>query len=177
MSFHKSIRTLLLISLLGIAIATFWNSLPFLKNGVHAALDPTVGALLLWNASWGLVLISALISLITSLLQKYTTDQETLKLIRSEQKLIAQQMKEFKGQPEKFLELQKKQMQLLPKTMEITLRPALYTAIPFILLIRWFSDYFTGESVKIFGFMGWIWAYLLFAIIFSLIFRKILKLP
>lgn len=166
---------LFFVSLIGIAIAFFWDHIPAVKEAVHVVLNPTAGRLLDWDADWGLVIISALISLVTSLLQKYTTDQETLKRIRAEQKLLGNQMKELKDHPDKVLELQKKQMALIPQTMDITLRPAMYTAIPFILLIRWFGDYFETNAHEIFGFMGWIWAYILFAIIFSIVFRKIFK--
>ncbi|MEK6858845.1 MAG: EMC3/TMCO1 family protein [Nanoarchaeota archaeon] len=174
---NRGLRTLFIISFLGVAVAFFWNALPFIKESVHFVLNPTAGRLLDWDVSWGLLFISIGISLITSLLQKYTTDQETLRSIKAEQKLLGDQMKQFKEHPEKMLELQKKQMALIPKTMDITMRPALYTAIPFILLIRWFGDYFAEMDVKIFGFMGWIWAYIIFAIIASMIFRKVFKLP
>lgn len=172
---NSGLKMLFLVSLIGIAVAFFWNTIPVVKEAVHVVLNPTAGRLLDWNIDWGLVIISAIISLITSLLQKYTTDQETLKQIRSEQKLLGEQMKQFKEHPEKIMELQKRQMELIPKTMDITLRPAMYTAIPFILLIRWFGDYFAEHTVKIFGFMGWIWAYILLAIVFSIVFRKIFK--
>lgn len=174
---NKGIRTLLIVSVIGLLVAFFWNTIPIVKSTVHTVLDPTLGRMLDWHASWGLLLASACISLITSLLQKYTTDQDTLKAIRAEQKLLNEQMKSFKEHPEKVMELQRKQMELIPKTMDITMRPALYTAIPFILLIRWFGDYFAVHTVKIFGVLSWFWAYLLFAIISSMIFRKIFKLP
>lgn len=177
MILNKGIRTLLIVSVIGLLVAFFWNALPIVKSTVHIILDPTLGNVLDWQASWGLLLISAGISLITSLLQKYTTDQETLKAIRAEQKLLSEQMKSFKEHPEKMMELQRKQMELIPKTMDITMRPALYTAIPFILLIRWFGDYFASNTVEIFGVLSWLWAYILFAIVFSMIFRKVFKLP
>lgn len=176
MSMMKSLRTLFIISLIGLLIAFFWDHLPSVKSAIHVVLDPSIGSLLDWNVSWGILLVSLVISLITSLLQKYMTDQDTLKAIRAEQKLLGDQMKEFKEHPEKLLELQRKQMELLPKTMEITMRPALYTAVPFIILIRWFGDYFADHTVKIFGVLSWLWAYILFAVLFSIVFRKIFKL-
>lgn len=174
---NKGIKILVLISFLGLAVAFMWNSVPIIKQAVHFVLDPTLGVVLQWNIDWGIVIITAFVTLITTLLQKYTVDQKLLKQIKSEQKLLQQQMKEFKEHPEKVLELQKKQIALIPQTFDLTLRPALYTAIPFILLIRWFSDFFADNPVKIFGFFSWIWAYLIFAIIFSMIFRKLFKLP
>jgi len=75
-----------------------------------------------------------------------------------------------------MLEFQKKQFEKIPETMELTMKPLLYTAIPFIILIRWFSDTFKNlNDPEFFGFMSWFWAYLLLAIIFSIILRKLLK--
>ena len=174
---HRGIKILFFISLIGLAVAFFWNSFPLMKESVHFVLDPTAGKILKWNTDWGMVILAGIISLITSILQKYTTDQTLLKAMRAEQKMLSAQMKEYKENPDKILEIQRKQMELIPKTMDITLRPALYTAIPFILLIRWFGDFFAAEPVKIFGFFSWIWAYLVFAIVFSMVFRKLFKLP
>ena len=107
-------------------------------------------------------------------IQKYTTDQNLLREIKKEQKLLQGEMKKYKDHPEKLLEMQKKQLEFIPKTMDITMRPLLYTIVPIVLFFRWFSDYFAlYPEIKIFGYLGWIWAYLIFAIIFSIIFRKI----
>ena len=81
-------------------------------------------------------------------------------------------MKKYKDNPDKLLELQKKSMEFIPKTMDITMRPLIFTAIPVILFLRWFADYFSQNPVKIFGFFSGIWAYIVFSIIFSIILRK-----
>jgi uncharacterized membrane protein (DUF106 family) len=171
----KSITKLMAVMLFSMIIAFYWESLSFIKNAVHAVLDPSAGSLLSWNADIGMAVIAAVIGLVIILLQKYTTDQETLRQIKKEQKVLQEEMKKFKHDPEKVLELNKKQLEFLPRTMEITLRPIMYTSIPIILFFRWFNDYFAANPVKIFGFMGWIWAYLILSIIFSSIFKKLLK--
>lgn len=176
MEMMKSLRTLLITNIIALAIAFFWNKLPYIKDTAHLILDPSVGVLLNWNVSLGVVIITFIISLIISLLQKYTTDQALLREIRKEQKFLSDEMRKYKEHPEKFMELQKRNMEIFWKSFEITLRPALYTAIPIILFFRWFNDYFIANPVKIFGFMGWIWAYLVLSIIFSIIFRKLFKL-
>jgi len=86
-------------------------------------------------------------------------------------------MKKFKNDPGKMLELNKKQMEFIPKTFDLTMKPIIYTAIPFVLFFRWFSDYFSISFVgfKFFGFLSWFWFYLIFSIIFSTIFRKAFK--
>jgi uncharacterized membrane protein (DUF106 family) len=168
---NKVMRTLLITSIISIFIASLWNQIPVIKDTAHLALDPTIGALLNWNALLGFILIAMAISIFTMLLQKYTTDQEMLKKIKQEQKLLQEEMKKFKDHPEKLMELNKKQLELMPKTMEITMRPTMYTFIPMILLFRWFSDYFTVHEVKFFG-LSWFWAYLIMIMVFSILFRK-----
>lgn len=173
---NKGMKTLLIVMIISLIIGGLWNSLTFIKNTIHAGLDPTAGRMLDWNVNWGMVIISAAIVLCMTLIQKYTTDQETLRQIKKEQKILQAEMQKFKNHPEKLLELQKKQLEFIPKTMDITMRPLIYTVIPIILFFRWFSDYFiANEGIKIFGYLGWLWAYLIFSIIFSMIFRKVLN--
>ncbi|MFH1802583.1 MAG: EMC3/TMCO1 family protein [archaeon] len=169
----KSTRNLMIVMAVSLGIAFFWPRMPIISQTVHYVLDPTAGVLLNWNATIGIALFSAAISLFITLIQKYTTDQETLRQIKKEQKLIQAEIKKYKHDPEKVLALNKKQFEFLPRTMDITLRPIMYTSIPIILFFRWFNDYFAANPVKIFGFMSWFWAYILMSFIFTPIFRKV----
>lgn len=173
----KGMSILFLIMALSLGIAFMWNSIPVIKDAVHYALDPTAGWLLNLNVYFGIILISALLTLATTIIQKYATDQETIRQIKAEQKLIQEEMKKLKNQPEKMLELNKKQMEKMPEMMQHTMRPALYTFIPFVLFLRWFGDYFTGSnlSTTFLIFPKWVWIYLILSIVFSSIFRKIFK--
>jgi len=127
------------------------------------------------------MIVVLILSFLMTIIQKYTTDQKTLKEIKKEQKEVQKQMKEFKNHPEKVMELQKKQMSFMPQQMKLSMGSMIYTGIPLILLFRWFNDYFTvfaeanGGPVRFFGFMGWIVFYLLFSIIFSSIIKKWMK--
>lgn len=184
---NKTTKIALLLMLVAMVIAIYWDSLPLIKNTIHLILDPTAGALLNWNIHIGMLVVSFLISFIISLFQKYTIDQDSLREFKKEQKLLQQEMKKYKDAPEKFMELQKKQLEFIPKTFDITLRPLIYTLLPIALFFRWFSGYFTTivTPVKIYGlfstsgvflFPSWFWAYLIPSIIFSSILRKVLKL-
>ncbi len=171
---NKGMMIMLLVTVFALVIGGMWNKLSFVKDTIHGLLDPTAGVLLNWNVNIGMLIIAGAIVLITTLIQKYTTDQNLLREIKKEQKLLQGEMKKYKDHPEKLLEMQKKQLEFIPKTMDITMRPLLYTIVPIVLFFRWFSDYFAlYPEIKIFGYLGWIWAYLIFAIIFSIIFRKI----
>ena len=171
-------KLMFLVMLGSILIASLWNTMPVIKDTVHAALDPTLGVFLDWKISWGMFLLIAIISLIMTLVQKYGTDQEALREIKKEQKFVQQEMKKYKHDPAKLMEFNKKQMEKMPEIMKITMRPLIFTFVPFVLLFRWFHDYFSTaalEGFRFLGFLSWFWFYLIFSIIFSSIFRKALK--
>ena len=165
-----------LILTASIIIATLWNSFPLFKENAHAILNPTAGKLLEWNLNYGMIAIVFLITLIMTFVQKYATDQATLKELKDEQKKIQEETKKFKDHPEKLLELQKKQMEFFPIMMKHSMRPIIYTGIPIVLFFRWFMDVFTEMgNPKFFGIFSWFWFYLILSIIFSIILRKVFK--
>jgi len=168
-----SFKPIFFVMLVSLVIAFYWDKISFIKNSVHAILDPSAGALLNWNLTWGMLIIVFTIGLVTTIIQKYATDQKTLKELRKEQKILQEEMKKYKEHPEKLMELQKKQFEFLPKTMKLSMRAMIFTGVPFILFFRWFMDFFTAiGNPKFFGFFSWFWFYLIFTIIFSSIFRK-----
>jgi uncharacterized membrane protein (DUF106 family) len=181
-----SFKTLIIFMLFATILAGLWDKIPAIKNSIHYVLDPSAGALLNWNLSIGMIIIVIIMAAITTIVQKYATDQKTLKELKAEQKEIQKQTKEFKDHPEKMMELQKKQMAMMPKQMKLSMRSIIYTGIPFILLFRWFYDYFAPttsvEGLKFLGFWsvhgaflgiaGWIWFYLVTTMVFSSLLRK-----
>ncbi len=79
-----------------LGIVFLWDSIEPLKNFVHKYLDPSFGALLNWDTTWGLLLIVFLIALLTTIIQKYTTDQTTLRELKKQQKEIQKDMNKYK---------------------------------------------------------------------------------
>lgn len=156
-----------LAMMLPLAIFSLWDKYPIIKESVHAALDPSLGVLLEWHLIGGFIIICGILALIQTLAQKYLTNQEELKKLRAEQKLLQEEMKKYKDHPEKLMELQKKSFEFIPRTMDLTMNSAFYTAIPFVLLFRWFQAYL----VPIWG-GWWILYYLIAIMFFSQIFRK-----
>ena len=171
MSFMK---VMIIVYAIGIAVTFLWNQFPIIKNSVHFVLDPTIGALLNWNINVGFVIVMIIFSLITTLAQKYFSDQASLKTLKEEQKLIQQEMKLYRQYPTRTAELTSKSFQLTMKTMPLTMKPTLYTMLPFLLTFKWFYDYFTVNSVKVFG-MYWLLAYFIILLVLSPLFRKIFK--
>lgn len=172
-----SFKPIFIIMALSLVIAGFWDKVPFLKNAIHYVLDPTAGALLNMNLTFGMFVLIFTISLITTLVQKYATDQKTIRELKAQQKDLNKKSKEFAHDLEKRMALQKEMGPLTMKLMKHSMRPLMFTGIPFILLFRWFWDYFNAipDGVKFFGFMSWFWFYLIFAMIFGGVLRKVLK--
>jgi len=168
-----SFTSLAVVMLITLVIAGLWDQILLIKNLIHTLLDPTAGFLLNWNLNLGMLIIVLIITGITTIVQKYATDQKKLKELRVEQKALQVQMKEFKNHPEKLMELQKKQFAMMPKQMKLSTRAIVYTGVPFVLFFRWFNDYFSsGVDVNFWLGLSWFWFYLISAMIFSTIFRK-----
>ena len=171
-----SLKSVFLIMLLSLIIAWYWPKAPWLSGPIKAVLDPTFGALLRWNLTFGMFVIVGFISFITTLIQKYATDQETIRELKKQQKEINKKAREFRHDPEKMMDIQREAFPITGKLFRLSLRPIMFTGIPFILFFRWFIDIFAAMgSPKFFGFLSWFWFYLIFAMIIGGIFRKILK--
>jgi uncharacterized membrane protein (DUF106 family) len=168
-----SFTPLIIFMIFTLVFAGLWDKVPAIKNAIHFVLDPTAGSLLNWNLNIGMLIVVLIITVLTTIVQKYATDQKTLKELRTETKEIQKQMKEFKNHPEKMMELQKKQFAMMPKQMKLSMRAIIYTGIPFVLFFRWFNDFsIAAGSPKFWLGLSWFWFYLIFAMIFSSILRK-----
>jgi uncharacterized membrane protein (DUF106 family) len=175
-SMSKFMLIYLALMIVSFLIFFLWNSFPWLKSAVNFILNPTFGVILSWNLTWGMFLIVFFITGLSVYIQKITTDQKALKELKQEQKDIQKKMKEFEKQPEKMLEINKELMPITFKIMELTMKGSMYTLIPIIFLFRWFHEYFLLiPEFKFFGFFTWFWFYLIFVLIFSGIWRKILR--
>ena len=175
MSKEGSFTPLIIVMVFSLLIASFWNSIPLIKNSVGAVLDPTAGTLLDWNITYGMILIVLALSLFMTIIQKYATDQKTLKEMREEQKKMHEELKKLERGSKEYAELSMKSMKFTVPMMKLSMRAVAFTGIPFLLFIRWFNDFFSLLDFKFLGFLNWFWFYLIFSIIFSSIFRKILK--
>ena len=168
-----SFRIVVIFMVLSMVLVLNWDKLPWLKNSVHAVFNPTLGVLLNWNMTIGMILILFVLSYLMTLAQKYTTDQDELKRIKALQKDLQKKSKEHRSDPKKSAEISKELMSLMPKQMKLGMRSIVYTGIPLILFYRWFNDFFIAAgSPKFFGFLGWFWFYFIGYFVFSSLMRK-----
>ena len=73
-----------------------------------------------------------LITLLITLIYKFTTDQDLMKQLKAELKELQAEMKALKSEPEKAMEVQKRAMQTNMKYMMQSMKATLFTFIPII---------------------------------------------
>ncbi len=138
-------------------------------------LNSIFGSLIEWSPVVGLLVISFLLTLLISLSYKFLTDQKLMKEHKDEITQLQKEMKELKDNPEKMMAKQKILMEKNLKMMKHNIKPMLFTFIPLIIIFGWLRTTYTPMGKLIFG-LSWFWIYLISAVIFSMIIRKLLKI-
>jgi len=124
------------------------------------------------------VFISLLVSLVTVIVYKYTTDQILMKSIKEDLDKLNKKMREHKADSQKMMQVQKEMWSKQMTMMKHSFTSTIYTFIPIIILFSWLNaNMGTYGKILPLGFVnfGWLGSYILFAILFSMILRKILK--
>jgi uncharacterized membrane protein (DUF106 family) len=111
-------------------------------------LDPVLGPVLLLPPFWGILLLSFIISLIITVIYKYTTDQNMMKQLKDEIKEFQKEIKELRSNPEKAMQVQKEAMKTNMKYMSMSMKATLITFIPIIFIFGWMSSHLALESLK-----------------------------
>ncbi|MBR9690906.1 DUF106 domain-containing protein [Candidatus Woesearchaeota archaeon] len=121
--------------------------------GLFNILDPVLDAvffpLLKLPPIIGLLILSVLITLIITLVYKYSTDQVLLKSIKEKQKKIQAEIKKNKDNPQKVLKLQREAMQSSSEMMKQSFRSMFYTFIPIIIIFGWVSSHFAYVPIGV----------------------------
>ncbi len=114
---------------------------------VEKILDPVFGPLLGLPPFWIMLILSFFISLVITLIYKYTTDQKLMKELKDEIQGYQKEMKELRSNPEKMMDVQKKAMSVNMKYMMQSLRATLFTFLPIILIFSWMSGHLAYEPL------------------------------
>ena len=117
-----------------------------------------------------IAIFSVLVTFVSSLAQKFLTDQEHLKAHKKRQKEIQAEIKKTKD-PTVMQELNAEMMKITGIMFKSSMKPMFVTLIPFLLLFSWLR----GIYVPLLG-NGWIWYYLGYSVASSIIIRKLLKM-
>ncbi|MBT7706029.1 DUF106 domain-containing protein [archaeon] len=122
-----------------------------------------------------LIVISAVLTLITTLLMLYFTDQEHIRNLRKRHKELQAEIKvcNKKGDNCRLKEVNDEMVELSMKLMKasFSFKQLLITMIPFLLIFKWLK----GIYIPIYG-GWWIAWYLLASMISSSLYRKLFKM-
>ena len=114
-----------------------------------------------------IAIFSIIVTLISTLVQKWLTNQEHLKSLKKRQKEIQGELKKCKD-GNLMKELNAEMLKLTGVMFKSSMKPMFVTIIPFLLLFVWLR----GIYVPLIG-NSWIWYYIGYSIVASIILRKV----
>lgn len=108
-------------------------------------LDPVLNPLLSLGPFWVIVIISAIIAVFTTVIYKYTTDQEALRKLKADLKRYQKKAQDAQkaGNTEKSMKVQKDMMKINGQYMKASFKSTLYTFIPVLIFFGWLGAHLT----------------------------------
>ena len=100
-------------------------------------MDPILNPLLSLGSLGTIIVISVIVSVLTTLIYKFTTDQKRLKELKDEQKNYQEKIKSLRDKPNKAMQIQKEMMTSNMEYMKASMKPMLFTMIPVLLFLGW----------------------------------------
>jgi len=100
--------------------------------------NPWLGPVLNLPPFWAILIISLGITLLITIVYKYTTNQKEMKVIKEDLKRYQKEMRKEKD-PKKMMATQKKALDLNMKYMMSSFKSTLYTFIPIIVIFAWLN--------------------------------------
>jgi uncharacterized membrane protein (DUF106 family) len=108
---------------------------------LSSILDPILNPLLTWGPFWTIVIISLFVSVFTTIIYKYTTNQENLRALKADMKRLQKKAKAYskEGKADKAMQTQKDMMKLNGQYFKSSMRSTLYTFLPLIIFFGWLA--------------------------------------
>ncbi len=109
-----------------------------MTNFLDTIFNPWLGQLFNLPIFWAILIICIFITLLVTVVYKYTTNQREMKQIKGDLKKYQKEMRETKD-TKKLMEIQKKALDLNMKYMSSSFKSTLYTFIPIIIIFAWLN--------------------------------------
>lgn len=129
----------------------------------------TISNWMVANPKLSVILFSAIVTLVSTLITKKYTDQNRMKELKEIQKACQIKLKDSAGNPTKMAEIQKEIMNCSMELIKHSFKPMIITFIPLLIFFWWIREIYSGV------FSSWLWWYIGTGIVSSIIFRKVLK--
>ena len=88
---------------------------------------------------WIIIIISLIITIISTLAYKYTTDQRKLKRVKEDIKKLREKQKKHVDNQKKFMAIQKEMMSKNSILMKESFKPMIFTLLPLLLVFGWMA--------------------------------------
>jgi uncharacterized membrane protein (DUF106 family) len=128
-----------------------------------------------FNQTFAIFFVTAVFTLLSTLVYKFTTKQDMIKKLKEETKQMNKEIRSSVNNPKKVKEIEKKLWENNITLFKQNLIPMIITLVPFLLLFGWLKTAFEVYTEPLFGYFGWFGTYIIMTLILSLVFRKILK--
>ena len=121
------------------------------------------------NPRISILVVSVIVTFVSTLAHKWLTNQEHLASLKKRQKEI---QKELRGCKDGCVmkELNAEMMKLTGVMFKSSMKPMFVTIIPFLILFAWLRNVFTPVMGS-----SWIWYYIGFSVVCSILLRKVLR--
>lgn len=138
-----------------------------------------------WNPFVSILIVSAVLTFLLTWVYKKTINYKRYKEINDRQKSLRNEMKGIKDM-KKLNEIQNEMMTLSMESLRLSFKPMLITFLPVIVIFSLLRQAYTaaaigdiiswGAKLPLVGTgAGWFLCYFVLSLIFSIIFRKVLK--
>ncbi len=114
---------------------------------VDGMFNPVFGWMMNIPAILAILFMAGLLALISTLLQKWMTDQSKMRRLKDDTKKYQEQMKKLRDQPDKMMKIQQKMLPIQMDLMKESFKPLLVTIIPFLFIFFWMSNHFAFYPV------------------------------
>ncbi len=111
-------------------------------------IDPIMRPLLDLDPLLAVGIVSLLVSVIITVIYKFTTNQDLMKQLKGEMKEFQKEMKELREHPEEMMKIQKKSMETNMKYMMQSFRSTIFTILPIIIIFGWMNANFAYDSIN-----------------------------
>lgn len=115
---------------------------------LEGILNPVFGWVLPLPSWLAILIISFILTLITTVIYKYTTNQSEMRRLKDDTKMYQKKLKELKDNPKKAMEIQQKAMSVNMEYMKHSFKPMLYTMLPLLVIFGWLSAHYAYEPIQ-----------------------------
>ncbi len=146
------------------------------KKGVCFVFKMVLESLTAWmtaNSKLSIILVSLVVAVFINIVNYFIMDKERMKELKDIQKACQIKLKDAKGDVKKIGEINKQMMECSAEMMKHSFKPMLITFIPIIVVFTFIRNVYAATEIA----KTWIWWYIGSSIVFSLILKKVFKLP